>query len=1405
MTHTSARVWQWVGIILILGLFGGAYWYWEVRASVKMNTSESQPQGTGRLDSGLTGYWKMDEGSGTSTTDSSTNGKTGTLTGGPTWTTGQFGGAVNFDGADDYITVTESDDSKYTGELTLCVWANIETAGTYRHFMGKHAGSGSTANPFDFRTTADNPPKMALARANTDYVLWEGPVTTLNQWKHYCVVAPSAIQTTPIFYINGVATAGISVSGTGTGSATGSGAAIRMGLRTDSVVLMDGSMDEARIYNRMLSADEVAQIYRLTAPTGVDTSLKGYWSFNGDDVSGTTAYDRSGSGNNGTLTNGPTKAAGIAGQALSFDGTDDYVTAGDSASLSPTSALSVSFWVKVTGTVTGDLRGLVIKSVSGQRSWALLTTTTGGIRFYVADNNSDGGSNYGNSSGQTIVQNRWAHVTAVFDGSGGSNAERAKVYVDGIQQTMTFTGTIAGSLVDSTAAVEIGRSTYTGTNLPGLLDEVRLYNRALSVGEINSLYALGQSDKVNSSVSQSQGTGRLDSSLAGYWPLDNGSGTSATDASTNGNTGTLTNFGGSFWTTGQVSGALDFDGTDDYIAVADTDAGDVGDSEDFSLSIWFYRDTATTWDTLINKRTSLSAADAGYSLILSDSLDTVVFEVSDGVDEYVLYSGTTFTTPGWHHAVITWDQDTESNIQIYVDGIVDSTSRGGTLANIGSLANALSLYIGSQGAASHHFDGKLDEARMYDRALSAEDVRSLYRLSVPSSVDTGLKGYWSFNAQDMNGTTAYDRSGVGNIGTLTNSPTKAVGLVGQALSFDGTDDYVDFGNASSVKPVFPFTTSAWTKLNSLSADSTIVTSSDTGSNGIYSGFTVMVLANGTLSLNVGNNVGCCDAGVRNTFNSAAGVITTGQWYHITAVYTSISNFTAYVNGVSIPLTSSGGGGAMNYATNNKFRIGTHYDANTTTTKYTNGLIDEVRLYNRALTAGEIKGLYDMGQSDKVNSSVSQPQGTGRLDSGLAGYWKLDDGSGTSATDASTNGNTGTLTNSPTWTTGQIGSAVDLDGTDDYINFGATYNYTSSDFSISHWAKFDSLTTDTGGQGPLTIYKGAYQVNGYYAQVSTTGGVSFFTNQSGASQASSTATGVIVAGNWYHMTYVRRGATVQIYINGVDSTTTIGSHSNPSSSSSNFEFGRYAPGNIEMNGQVDELRVYDRALSADEVSGLYRLNTPTGTDTSLKGYWSFNGKDISGTTAFDQSGAGNNGTLTNSPTKVIGKLGQALSFSEVNDTYVNIGTSAALDFTSALSLSAWVKPDTANENNRGIVGRWVTGTSGYMMYLSSGKLRCYVDDIYSESVATLSSAGDWYHLGCSWDGTTIRGYINGVADGTAAKSAPSTADTGYKLVIGSYGFGNPNLTAIFDGKIDEVRIYNRALTASEITSLYNSSR
>ncbi len=195
------------------------------------------------------------------------------------------------------------------------------------------------------------------------------------------------------------------------------------------------------------------------------------------------------------------------------------------------------------------------------------------------------------------------------------------------------------------------------------------------------------------------------------------------------------------------------------------------------------------------------------------------------------------------------------------------------------------------------------------------------------------------------------------------------------------------------------------------------------------------------------------------------------------------------------------------------------------------------------------------------------------------------GSNTTWNDVSGNGNNGTLTNGPTFNSVNQGSIV-FDGTNDYINFSDIFNFTSESFTFSYWINLNNLTTNQVGQGPIVLYKGAYQSNGYYDQINTAGGISFVTNQSGASQVTSTNTGIITTSTWYNISHTRNGSSVRIYINGVDLTSTTATHVNPTTSTNVFRLANYQNGYIYGNFKLSSFQTYNRFLSSSEVQQNY---------------------------------------------------------------------------------------------------------------------------------------------------------------------------------------------------------------------------
>lgn len=1098
------------------------------------------------------------------------------------------------------------------------------------------------------------------------------------------------------------------------------------------------------------------------SPTGALTSgLVGYWTFDGADVSGTTATDRSGNSNTGTLTSGPSITQGKLGQALSFDANDDYVNAGSGASLDDLAALTVSAWIKPSSAGENSQGTVVVKATTYQPSvggWALSMRSATAIDF-VADFSTTDLERKSNAG--TIPYNQWSHVVATWDGT--ATAANMHIYVNGVEVTYaTSTDGVGSHRSDATYSLGIGGENASGATIfDGVIDEVRVYSRVLSVAEAQSLYKLGASDPINSGASQAQGGSRLDSGLAGYWAMDNGSGTSVTDSSTNGNTGTLT--GGSSWGTGQIGSAVDLDGTDDYV-----DMGDLFYSDAFTVCAWVRADVidANTRNIVLKRNTpGVSAGSNEWTLNASTSGFTFTTWTSASVTALNITGSTVPSTATWYH-VCGVEHGNGRTGYIYLNGTQNAS--GTQTAALWDTADRVQIGARSAANDNRYWNGLVDEVRVYNRGLSADEVADLYRLATPTAVDTGLKGYWSFNGKDVSGTTAYDRSGAGNTGTLTNSPTVTPGKVGQALSFNGSNQRVTMSTPVTAAPL---TITAWIKPSTLSSGVPVAILDNASTwNGFY------------ISLSSGN-INCHSAS-NNVFSTSSMTGTVSEWQFVSCVMASTTSRTVYVNGVAGTTNTTSSSPA---ATPDNLSVGAA--VRDTADNFFAGSVDEVRVYNVALTAAQIQALYKQGQSDEVNTGASQAQGGSRLDSGLAGYWKLDENTGTSTSDASTNAATGTLTGGPAWTTGQIGSAVDFDGTDDYIT-SASFPTISAPYSYSAWIKLDALP----GASEWEVI----------AKNSTTRNFGVLNNKlvgwNGGSNPSIGGT-TLSTSTWYHIINTDDGTTNRVYLNGVldgSVTSTAGADSAGALSIGSMGAARY------FNGSVDEARIYNRTLSVEEVGQLYRLTSPTGTDTGLKGYWSFNGKDVSGTTAYDRSGAGNTGTLTSGPTVTPGKIGQALSFDGTDD-YVAIAHSNSLALVGDMTIAVWMKV-TDFSGYRGILGKTASSVPApydFYLQISNGLPYLYRGNgtTYAAVAGTVAPAtGIWQHVVVTMSGTTVTHYLNGATNGSGTLST-TTTDTSQAVRIGSRNDGG----TMMKGGLDEVRIYNRAFTESEIVALYNAGK
>jgi hypothetical protein len=476
-----------------------------------------------------------------------------------------------------------------------------------------------------------------------------------------------------------------------------------------------------------------------------------------------------------------------------------------------------------------------------------------------------------------------------------------------------------------------------------------------------------------------------------------------------------------------------------------------------------------------------------------------------------------------------------------------------------------------------------------------------------------------------------------------------------------------------------------------------------------------------------------------------------------------------------------------------------------------GLIDEVRIYNRALSAGEVTRLYNLTRPKfKVASSL-----------GLVGYWALDEGQGTIAGDMSGHGNSGSLIGGSSWVTGKRGKAVEFSATSKYIQIANNpILQIPSQITLAAWVR---RTTGIDSWKHVLCKTDATSSE-YWLGYNSSNWPSIMINPGDADDSDryyhygvSTA---VVDSNWHHLVGTHDGTYVRMYLDGVLISTPESRPGAFYTGTGTLGIGRCIDkfGTYQSAGDIDEVRVYNRALSDSEVANLYSSSKKifkvsasqnNKLTDGLVGMWSFNGPDIAGVTAYDRSGQNHNGTITGA-TIAIGKVGQALKFD--GSSYINAGNGDSLNITGdKITLSAWVNYASTPADSMGAFGH-LSSSGGYRMFVQPGDIASFQimdggSNPYVSSAVTLSR-NDWHHLAGVYNGAKLSIYVDGEKDVNETNMTGNIpSDPTPELWIGTgddiYPFGQ--YTYPFTGKIDEVRVYSRALSAAEIKRLYEMGK
>ncbi len=1123
------------------------------------------------------------------------------------------------------------------------------------------------------------------------------------------------------------------------------------------------------------------------------------------------------------------------GNALSFDGVDDYVNCG---AINP-SQFTLEAWVKVNSLASsGAIISKIYNAAPNQFKNLELRLETSGKIYFAAPN---GTAWNGITSDTALSVGVWYHVAATCNGTTG------KIYINGVPDPNTLATSYVGtndSLFIGARPVNLGVPSFF---FNGQMDEVRIWSAARTQAEILSTMRKPLAGN--------------EAGLLAYYNFNQTAGTALPDVTGKGNNGTLTN--GPAWTaSGAVfemtapGNALAFDGVDDSADAPSSFSGTL------SIEAWIKPSAITGYHEIVCYGDSGNSGNtAEFRLTPAGNIE--YGQAQPGVS-WSAFSSSTSIAPGvWTHVSVV---KSGTNASLYINGKLDKT---GSITNSPTVNR---LYIGSRrysGSNNQFFKGLVDEIRIWNIARTEAQIQADVNRAL-SGTESGLAAYYRFDHKT--GTTLTDFTANGNHGTLKNMAATAwtasgamcptMVAPGNALTFDGTDDSADapstFSGTLSIE--------AWIKPSAITGYHEIVCYGDSGNSGNAAEFRLTPAGN--------LEYGQAQPGVSWSAFSSGTSIAPGVWTHVSVVKSG-TNASLYING-KLDKTGS----ITNSPTVNRLYIGSRRYSGSNN-QFFKGLVDEIRIWNIARTQAQIQA--DMHRALNGNET------------GLAAYYRFDYKSGTTMNDITANGNHAALNNmaDTAWTasgamcpivkpatkitaagftanwdavngatgyridvddsadfsspiksdtdagtgsffavtglnltpgslyyyriralksdwlspnsaaasfTGMMeppGNALSFDGVDDYVKVGNSASFETANGTVELWI-CPSWTTPPAAH-PCIIGNREDTAVRYSVHIKNDkSGITFY---NGAAPVWMPYT--FENDKWYHIAVVVSGAKHEIFINGISAGT--GNIGFSTSTGIPLHIGDSGKAGEFFKGKIDEVRIWNTARTQIEI--LTTMNKPlAGDETGLAAYYNFD--QLSGAVLPDVAGQGHNGAVTNAPawvasgamSEVAPEPNNALSYDGTDDYVqmndVKLGTS---DFT----IEGWIKPTGTvgqmyiytNRTGEGeAAGNW------FALSLQGGKILVELGTCASSYKSFLSvsalNVNSWHHIALVRNPTTVTLYVNGVKDVSVSDNSSLRNLTSGKDITRFGGWPDYS-SKWYKGQIDEFRVWSTARTEAEI--------
>jgi sugar lactone lactonase YvrE len=1007
--------------------------------------------------------------------------------------------------------------------------------------------------------------------------------------------------------------------------------------------------------------------------SALDSYIEGYWKF--DEINGTGAFlvDSSGNGNHATPT-GTAYFYGKVDGARNFvggDTTGEYISAGTSTTLKPTSALTVSAWVfsESENLVEGRTVLSTYDYVSSTESYgynfgALYYDGTFG--FHICD---------GGNVRDHMVEDfdffqsnlrQWTHMVGVYSGS-----NYIRLYKNGVLVDEETTG-VPSSIVYNGGSFIIGRRALDAQSyFDGSLDEIRVYSTALTASQVQDLYRVGAPETGGAHTSASldmtttadiesiawtpvgnnTGDGETPYSttgLVGQWDFNETSGTTADNegscgASCDGTLYGMTTTGRdvvaeSGWTSDNRrwgTGALMFDGTNDYVSAANNSLYDFERTEAFTLEAWFKstgRVGSTETQTIIGKMSN-SSPYRGYDISFYNGVLRFLIINTYDTNCIELYGGYVRVDDGkWHHVVATYDgSSSASGAKIYLDGeIYRTTAYRNNLTS--TIVATTPVTIGSRTGGAY-FEGIVDSARIYSRELSASEIASNYQsgnieMRYRTSTDGSTWSSWSGREtiiEDFDYDYLYSMSNPMDLSYASYaskyfSVDSQEGIPdGLKFSSDGSKMYV-IGDSNNT--VYQYTLStAWdVSTASYASKSFSVASQETEPGKLafsLDGSKMYVIGhiNDTVyqyALSTAWDVSTASYASKSfpvttqtTYPSGLAFSSSGAkmyvvdytsgnvyqytlstaWDISTASYSSkVSHLVAYTEDIAFSPdgTKIFALETVSYDNVYQYALSTAWDVSSASyASKSFSVVSEENSADGLTFSSDGSKMYVVGFSNKTVYQYTFD------DTNLVSYWPMDESSGTTVEDIK-GSNDGTASGTSV-VEGKFGNARMFNGVNEYIEVTNDSSLQlTSQFSFGAWIY---RRRDTGNWERIMSKSDTSGLD-YYMQIASDDTLHCGNHNSSATNNSRRSSDIINLGKWIYVVCTMDSSyNWHVYLDGVlNDGLQEGSRVTANTSTRNLQFGRLGSASTwyyTFQGQIDEFTLYNTQLSASEIYSNWR--------------------------------------------------------------------------------------------------------------------------------------------------------------------------------------------------------------------------